>query len=84
MGSLLVMGVAGLLSRAFLKRAKEVKVQGLDEFIQLLDRRSDIGGRERGLITGGYLPSLVMGCRTLRIRRSTDGLFFSPGQSPII
>ena len=51
-GSSIVMGVAGALSRIFMHGASYTEVHGLDNFLQLLDSREDIEGRQRGLITG--------------------------------
>lgn len=50
--SSIVVGGVGILSRAFLFAASTVEVNGLDGFLSLLNRREDIGARERGLITG--------------------------------
>jgi monolysocardiolipin acyltransferase len=46
------MGLTGSLSRAFYYGLNNVEVVGLDGFLQTLDRRKDVDGRERGLITG--------------------------------
>ena len=51
-GSSIVMGVAGALSRTFLLAGNKLEVEGLDGFLELLDKRKDVEGRERGLITG--------------------------------
>ncbi|MCJ1243544.1 hypothetical protein MMC30_000741 [Trapelia coarctata] len=45
------MGVAGALSRIFVHGASSTEVHGLDRFLQLLDKRSDIDRRKRGLLT---------------------------------
>lgn len=53
-GSAFVMGVSGLLTRAFYMGLNNVEVHGLDKFLELLARRNDIEGRERGLLTSTY------------------------------
>lgn len=50
LGSTVVMGVAGVLSRAFLCGLNSVETEGLDNFLRILDDRR-AHGRERGLIT---------------------------------
>jgi monolysocardiolipin acyltransferase len=50
--SSLIMGLTGSLSRAFYYGLNNVEVVGLDGFLKTLDRRKDVDGRERGLITG--------------------------------
>jgi monolysocardiolipin acyltransferase len=50
--SSLIMGLTGSLSRAFYYGLNNVEVVGLNGFLQTLDRRKDIDGREGGLITG--------------------------------
>ena len=50
--SAVVLGVSGMLCRAFLYGGNRVKINGLDGFLNLLDKREDVEGRERGLITG--------------------------------
>lgn len=43
---------AGFLSKGFLSVAtKSTVTEGMDEFVELLDKRRDVEGRERGLIT---------------------------------
>ena len=51
-GSSIIMGVAGSLSRVALFAANTTEVHGLDSFVELLDRRRDLEKRERGLLTG--------------------------------
>ena len=51
-GSVAVMGVVGLLSRGFLAGLSNLEVNGMDKFLQLLDERKDVQGRQRGLVTG--------------------------------
>ncbi|RDW65299.1 hypothetical protein BP5796_09991 [Coleophoma crateriformis] len=46
-----VMGLAGSLSRGFYFGLNNMEVIGLDRFLQTLDARKDVEGRERGLIT---------------------------------
>jgi hypothetical protein len=48
----MIMGLTGALSRGFLYGLNKMEVVGLDKFMQKLDNRKDIEGRERGLITG--------------------------------
>lgn len=50
--SAIVMGVSATLCRAFLYGGNRVKVNGLDGFLNLLESRADVEGRQRGLITG--------------------------------
>ncbi|KAE8454265.1 hypothetical protein EG329_005190 [Mollisiaceae sp. DMI_Dod_QoI] len=49
--SALIMGLTGSASRSFLYGLNHTEVIGLDRFMQVLDRREDVEGRERGLIT---------------------------------
>jgi hypothetical protein len=46
------MGITGALSRYFLLHANITEVHGLDGFLGLLDSRSNVLDRQRGLITG--------------------------------
>jgi len=46
------MGLTGSISRGFLYGLNRIEVFGLDRFLETLDKREDIDGRERGLITG--------------------------------
>lgn len=57
-GSSIVMGVTGTLSRLFLFGANTTETHGLDGFLRLLDKRHDVENRERGLITGEPNESL--------------------------
>ena len=50
--SSLIMGLTGSISRGFLYGLNRIEVIGLDRFLETLDKRQDIDGRERGLITG--------------------------------
>lgn len=45
------MGVSGFLTKVFYTGMNNVEVHGLDNFLGLLDKRKDIEGRERGLLT---------------------------------
>ena len=51
-GSSLIMGVAGAISRVIMFGANTTEVHGLDRFLDLLDQRRDAAQRERGLVTG--------------------------------
>jgi len=51
-GSALVTGAVGFLCRSFLIGFNRLEVNGWDGFQRLLDERSDVQGRSRGLITG--------------------------------
>jgi len=51
------MGLTGSLSRGFLYGLNRIEVFGLDRFLETLDRRKDIEGREKGLITGMCLEA---------------------------
>lgn len=50
--SALIMGLTGSLSQAFLYGLNYMEVIGLDRFLETLEKRKDVEGRERGLITG--------------------------------
>ena len=47
-----VMGIVGTLTRAFMHGPNWQDTHGLDGFLELLEKRADIDGRQRGLITG--------------------------------
>ena len=49
-----VMGIVGGLCRGFLYGLNDFEVFGLDGFLKTLDRRRDVEGRTRGLITGTF------------------------------
>ncbi|KAK7749261.1 Lyso-phosphatidylcholine acyltransferase [Diatrype stigma] len=51
MTSSLVMGLTAALSRGFLYTFNTVEVTGLDQFLDVLDKRKDVEKREKGLIT---------------------------------
>jgi hypothetical protein len=46
------MGLTGSLSRGFLYGLNYMEVIGLERFLETLDRRKDVEGRKKGLITG--------------------------------
>ena len=46
------MGTVGLLCRSFLLGLSRLETHGLDNFLELLDERANVEGREKGLITG--------------------------------
>lgn len=50
-GSTFAIGTIGLLCRGFLKGLSRSESPGLDKFLELLDERRDVEGRQRGLIT---------------------------------
>ena len=56
-GSSLVMGFIGSIFRVALFGANRTKVHGLEGFLELLDERRNIEGRERGLLTGKLLST---------------------------
>ena len=56
-GSSAVMGIVGTLTRAFMNVPNTQTADGLDDFLDLLDKRADIEKRERGLITGTSIMS---------------------------
>lgn len=46
------LGAVGTVCRSFLYGLNKLDVYGLDGFVQTLEERRDVQGRERGLITG--------------------------------
>ena len=54
-----IMGIFGGAARLALYTALYTETHGLDEFKELVDERRNIEGRQRGLITGSLLKSLV-------------------------
>ncbi|KAF1961765.1 hypothetical protein CC80DRAFT_531584 [Byssothecium circinans] len=50
-GSTFIMSAVGLLCSGFLNGLNRSDAPGLDKFLELLDERRDIEGRQRGLIT---------------------------------
>jgi len=63
LGSSVIMGLTGSMSRAFLYGLNYMEVSGLERFIETLDKRKDVKGRERGLITGTKLLACLRGLR---------------------
>lgn len=51
-GSTVIMGITGSISRLFMFGANTTQVHGLDGFLEVLDKRIDVKSRQRGLITG--------------------------------
>lgn len=45
-------GIISSMAKTFLYGFNNIEVTGLDKFLEILDRRKDIEGRHRGLITG--------------------------------
>lgn len=61
--SSLIMGITGALSKGFLLGLNRTETVGLEGFLETLDSRKDVQGRERGLITGIYFgPSFAGKC----------------------
>ena len=54
-GSSVVTGFIGALARGWMTGANHSEAHGLDRFMELLDKRENIEGRERGLITGACM-----------------------------
>jgi monolysocardiolipin acyltransferase len=48
----MIMGMTGVLSKAFLYGFNKVEVTGLTRFLDILDSRRDPANRKRGLLTG--------------------------------
>ncbi|RYP78298.1 hypothetical protein DL770_006897 [Monosporascus sp. CRB-9-2] len=59
--SSVVMGLTAALSRGFIYTFNSVEVTGLQKFLNLLDKRKDVEGRERGLITVSNHISMAFG-----------------------
>jgi len=51
-GSAFVMGTVGAIVRSFTYGLSYPQVNGLDNFLKILDERIDVDKRQRGLITG--------------------------------
>ncbi|KAK7935413.1 tafazzin protein [Apiospora marii] len=51
MSSSFILGATCMLSRGFLYGLNTVETNGLDRFLEILDKREDVNKRERGLIT---------------------------------
>lgn len=62
--SSLIMGLTGGVSRAFYFGLNNMEVIGLEKFLETIDRRKDVEGRERGLITGKATlhSAILVGC----------------------
>jgi monolysocardiolipin acyltransferase len=60
-GSALVMGVVGSITRVVLFGANRTEVHGLEEFLELLDGKRNIEGRQRGLVTSKLSHSKALG-----------------------
>ncbi|CAD6505374.1 BgTH12-00865 [Blumeria graminis f. sp. triticale] len=54
-----IMGLTGVICRGFLYGMNYIEVIGLERFLEKLDRRSNIEGRERGLITVSNHVSVI-------------------------
>ena len=54
------MGFVGTMTRAFMHGPNWQDAHGLDGFLELLDKRADIDGRTRGLITGMHHQDVEM------------------------
>lgn len=67
------MGLTGSISRGFLYGLNYMEVIGLDKFMETLDKRKDVEGRERGLITGTKLFG-VWRLESLLIARCWDSI----------
>jgi monolysocardiolipin acyltransferase len=46
------MGAVGVLCRSFLLGASRLETHGMENFLELLDEREKVEGRQRGLVTG--------------------------------
>ncbi|KAG9232545.1 hypothetical protein BJ875DRAFT_380459 [Amylocarpus encephaloides] len=57
--SSLIMGATGSISRAFLYGLNRTETVGLDNFLETLDGRRNVEGRERGLLTVSNHVSVV-------------------------
>lgn len=51
-GSSVIMGLTGGICRTFYYGLNKMEVVGLDKFLETLNKRENIQGRERGLLTG--------------------------------
>ncbi|KAI9840766.1 MAG: hypothetical protein M1838_003921 [Thelocarpon superellum] len=87
-GSSIVMAVTCFLMRFLLYGANRTSVEGLDGFVRILDQRSNVDGRERGLLTVGNHISvlddpLTFGVLPFRHIRSPDSLRWGLGAHDI-
>ena len=57
------MGAIGSVCRTFYFGLNKTNVIGLDRFLEVLDSRKDVEGRQRGLITGTMSLSLPQNVR---------------------
>lgn len=57
--SSMVMGVTGVLSKSFLNGLNDLEVFGLDNFLEILESRTDPFQRQRGLITGTAITPIL-------------------------
>ncbi|KAI9723335.1 MAG: hypothetical protein M1812_001218 [Candelaria pacifica] len=78
-----------MISRAFLFGLNRTEVKGLDGFLDLLDRRRDVEGRKRGLITVSNHVSilddpLIWGTLPLSYQWSPNDLRWSLGAHDIL
>lgn len=76
MSSSFILGATCMLSRGFLYGLNTVETNGLDRFLEILDKRKDVNKRERGLITGGFLYKPIL--------LNTKSLFQVPSANPDI
>lgn len=53
-------GFVGFLCRTFLYALSRTEVHGLENFIELVEERRDPARRERGLITGDFVPTWII------------------------
>jgi monolysocardiolipin acyltransferase len=60
--STLTMGAVGLLCKGFLSGLSRVETHGMEDFLQLLDEREEVEGRQKGLITGMRFCGRVWVC----------------------
>jgi len=66
--SSLLMGAVGTVSRGFLYGLNYMEVTGLEKFMETLDKRKDVEGRERGLITGTESNGNLAATRLIGVR----------------
>ena len=60
-GSTATLLFTGTLAKLFLNLGAKADVYGLDGFVKLLDERTDVQGRKRGLLTGKKIRSISPG-----------------------
>jgi monolysocardiolipin acyltransferase len=66
--SAFTMGAVGLLCKGFLSGLSRVETHGMEDFLQLLDEREQVEGRQKGLITGMRVSGLRTACWTFSMR----------------